>query len=103
MPHSIPAEDANNSAPEMEAQINEQNPIQELNGESQDSDAFDQDMTMAEAGVEGQDIPSPTPVVKQEIKLEDLFADYESDEEFPSSNVNALKVEGSPEAPPSPE
>ncbi|RDW84923.1 DNA primase [Coleophoma cylindrospora] len=105
MPHSVPSHDSPDLTPDMDATTNEPNPVEGLNRESQESDAVDPDMTMAEAGIEGQDIPAPesTPVIKQEIKLEDLFADYESDEEFPSSHVNAVKEESSPEAPPSPE
>ncbi|KAG9237852.1 eukaryotic and archaeal DNA primase small subunit [Amylocarpus encephaloides] len=39
---------------------------------------------------------------KPEVKLEDLFADVESDEEFPSSNHQNIKISSSPEAPSSP-
>jgi DNA primase small subunit len=65
-----------------------------------DSQDVEQDMTMADAGVQGQTIPAPE--IKQEIKLEDLFADIESDEEFPSSNARDIKISSSPEAPASP-
>lgn len=74
------------------------------NGDSQASDAMDQDMTMADAGVEGDEILQVAVKAeeKPEVKLEDLFADMESDEEFPSSNIKDIKVSSSPEAPPSP-
>ena len=74
------------------------------NGDSQLSEAMDQDMTMADAGVEGEEIPRVAGEVeaKPEVKLEDLFADMESDEEFPSSNIKDIKVSSSPEAPSSP-
>jgi DNA primase small subunit len=65
----------------------------------------DQDMTMAEADVQGEEATQATDSneqEKQEVKLEDLFADVESDEEFPSSNVQDLKMSSSPEAPASP-
>jgi DNA primase small subunit len=68
-------------------------------GESQASD--DQDMTMADADVEEEKTP-----VKAEpaadIKLEDLFADMDSDDEFPSSTDQDMKISSSPEAPASP-
>lgn len=68
-------------------------------GNSQLSNTMDQDMDMEDAGVEGEDIPQIKTELKPEVKLEDLFADMDSDEEFPSSADTNLKVEGSPEAP----
>jgi DNA primase small subunit len=68
-------------------------------GESQTSD--DQDMTMADAGA----VEDKTPVKVEttaEVKLEDLFADMDSDEEFPSSTGQDMKISSSPEAPASP-
>lgn len=65
----------------------------------------DQDMTMAEVDVQGEQVTQASnsnEQVKQEVKLEDLFADIESDEEFPSSNAQDLKMSSSPEAPASP-
>lgn len=59
----------------------------------------DEDITMAESGVQGE--PVPDMAQKQDIKLEDLFADEDSDEEFPSSIVN-IKQASSPQAPLSP-
>lgn len=74
------------------------------NGDSQASEGMDQDMTMADAGVEGETVPEVVAKreEKPEVKLEDLFADIESDEEFPSSNTRNLKDSSSPEAPSSP-
>jgi DNA primase small subunit len=37
-----------------------------------------------------------------EVKLEDLFADMDSDEEFPSSSGQDVKISSSPAAPASP-
>ena len=73
-------------------------------GDSQFSDTMDQDITMADAGVEGEEIPKVVVKAeeKPEVKLEDLFADMESDEEFPSSNIRDIKVSSSPEPPSSP-
>lgn len=111
MPHSITPEDGPTASPENPENIvvengDVQTPQETVPaGDSQMSDAMDHDMTIAEAGVQGQEIPEPVVMteVKTEIKLEDLFADYESDEEFPSSNVNDLKITSSPpEAPLSP-
>jgi DNA primase small subunit len=74
------------------------------NENSQFSESMDQDMTMVDAGVEGETIPEVAVKAeeKPEVKLEDLFADMESDEEFPSSNVPDVKVSSSPEVPSSP-
>jgi DNA primase small subunit len=74
------------------------------NGNSQFSEAMDQDLTMADAGIEGEMIPEVAVKAeeKPEVKLEDLFADMESDEEFPSSNTRDIKTSSSPEAPSSP-
>jgi DNA primase small subunit len=72
------------------------------NEDSQTSNVGDQDMTMEDAGVEGEDVPQIKTEVKPEVKLEDLFADIESDEEFPSSTGQNVKIESSPEAPSSP-
>ena len=65
----------------------------------------DHDMTMAEADVleeEVTQVADSNEQENQEVKLEDLFVDVESDEEFPSSNVQDLKMSSSPEAPASP-
>ncbi|RYP71376.1 hypothetical protein DL771_004864 [Monosporascus sp. 5C6A] len=68
------------------------------NGDGQ-STGQGNDITMAEpdalpATTEGKD--------KQEVKLEDLFADVDSDEEFPSSRGEESKPPSSPAAPSSP-
>jgi len=73
-----------------------------VNGESQNSNVVDQDMTMADVGVEGEDLPQVKEEIKSEVRLEDLFADLDSDEEFPSSNGPDIKISSSPEAPSSP-
>lgn len=74
------------------------------NGITQEDDAEDQDMTMADADDHEDQIPEAVvkTEIKTEVKLEDLFADMESDEEFPSSNGQDVKVSSSPEAPASP-
>jgi DNA primase small subunit len=120
MPHS---ESGEPQLPDLDAMIIEtetedgetQATTQTLNGnadnaDSQISNAVDQDMTMEDAGVEGEDVPqikSGTNLdikldIKGEVKLEDLFADIESDDEFPSSIGQNVKVESSPEVPSSP-
>jgi len=70
------------------------------NGDSQPVENAEEDITMAEPGAQGDLIPDV--IVKPEVKLEDLFADIESDEEFPSSVAKEIKVASSPEAPASP-
>jgi DNA primase small subunit len=68
----------------------------------------DQDDEMAmvetefESGAAVEDPAAAKAPEKQEVKLEDLFADVESDEEFPSSNAQDMKMSSSPEAPASP-
>jgi DNA primase small subunit len=74
------------------------------NIESQTSDAVDQDMAMADVGVQGAQVPEVTVKIEiqSEVKLEDLFADVDSDDEFPSSTGRNIKTSSSPEAPSSP-
>tara|TARA_R110002060_G_scaffold15581_13_gene21762 strand:+ start:1221 stop:1556 length:336 start_codon:yes stop_codon:yes gene_type:complete len=110
MPHSVSPEEPSNAdaSPSAVAEISTIDAMtQETsteNGNSQDSEAADHDMTMAD--VAGTDtIPGALvkPEIKSEVKLEDLFADMDSDEEFPSSTGQKLKITSSPpEAPPSP-
>lgn len=92
MPHSIKEELP--SSPVIDTNLSDADEI-EANIEEQDAD---QEMTMVEAGVEGAVVQD----VKQEVKLEELFADIESDEEFPSLTLRNVKVSSSPEAPASP-
>jgi DNA primase small subunit len=65
-------------------------------------DCEDHEMTMENAIIEGNMTESPKTEVKKEVKLEDLFADIDSDEEFPSSDTLDIKTSSSPEAPASP-
>jgi DNA primase small subunit len=67
--------------------------------ESQNSD--DQDMTMADTDSGEENTPVKTEITP-ELKLEDLFADIDSDEEFPCSTSQDVKTPNSPEAPESP-
>ncbi|RAL60680.1 hypothetical protein DID88_009998 [Monilinia fructigena] len=55
---------------------------------------------MADAGVQGEAIPQPT--AKSDVKLEDLFADSESNDEFSSTKAKVEKASSSPEGPASP-
>jgi len=72
----------------------------------QEEEDQDDDMAMVEAIDEAAPVVNNSAAVKveekQEVKLEDLFADIESDEEFTSSNAEDTKVSSSPEAPASP-
>jgi DNA primase small subunit len=106
MPHSVCPEDS--ASPDHDAIVQEPNtdnvkregtvvantigPI----GESQTSD--DRDMTMAVAGLEQENPPVKTEITS-EVKLEDLFADMDSDEEFSTSTGQDVKISSSPEAP----
>jgi DNA primase small subunit len=115
MPHSISPEDP--STPDQDTMIGdaEMDKVETQttdntavgdgsNGTTQEDDAEDQDMTMADADDQEEQIPEAVvkTEIKTEVKLEDLFADMESDEEFPSSNGQDVKVSSSPEAPASP-
>lgn len=101
MPHS----DSPEATYEMEAEV-PSSVVHEESQEDQDQDQdHDHDMTMVEAGIEGDDIKEAlmkdAPAIKQEVKLEDLFTDVDSDEEFPSSGISDdyVWVSPSPEAP----
>lgn len=116
MPHSVSPENASNPDPNIpaeadtdkgETQTTESTLTQETaaeNGNTQESESADQDMTMADvAGAETTPKAPVKPEIAPEIKLEDLFADMDSDEEFPSSTGQNLKITSSPpEAPLSP-
>jgi DNA primase small subunit len=100
MPHSLSPE-AKPSEPDANMDIAETEESQGVSNEqSQDVEDLDNDMKMEEAGVQGE--PVLEAEVKQEVKLEDLFADVDSDEEFLSSAGLDVKASSSPEAPASP-
>lgn len=62
----------------------------------------DVDIAMAEVEPAAEEAPVASGD-KKEVKLEDLFADVDSDDEFPSSKEPQLTPESSsPSAPPSP-
>lgn len=96
MPHSVASE---MSPIEIDMMAEEAEPMK-LENQNQDTSENEQDMTIAEPGIEGAETEQPD--IKQDVKLEDLFADVESDEEFPSSNVQDDKIPSSPEVPTSP-
>jgi DNA primase small subunit len=100
MPHSVSPEA---QEPDAEAMA--------MDGEASDDasmydDDKDNEMAMVETDIESkaavEDPAAAKAPEKQEVKLEDLFADVESDEEFPSSNAPDIKMSSSPEAPASP-
>jgi len=68
-------------------------------GDTQFDDATDQDMTMEDIGVQGEKFleAAVKEELKSEVKLEDLFADVESNEEFPGSTALNVKTSSSPE------
>ncbi len=118
MPHSVTPEGLSPAAQENEDVEMKMEDGAEENGldglaQHEDADVDDEEeneITMGETGIQGEAVV-PTPAVddiKQEVKLEDLFADEDSDEEFPSSSNNNLsngqngKLPSSPEAPASP-
>jgi DNA primase small subunit len=64
----------------------------------------DSDVTMAEADADMKTTPGATAHGSEtkEVKLEDLFADVDSDEDFPSSRPDGVKPSSPPVAPSSP-
>lgn len=72
-----------------------------LDIDSGQDDDEDHEMTIEDAGLEGDGADS-LKVEPKEVKLDDLFADVESDEEFSSWNAEDVKSSSSPEAPASP-
>jgi DNA primase small subunit len=115
MPHSVSLEDpptpnqdtmiADAETDKVETQTTDNTVVADgSNGITQEDDAEDKDMAMADADNQEDQIleAAAKTEVKREVKLEDLFADMESDEEFPSSNGQDVKIPSSPEAPASP-
>ena len=71
---------------------------QTLSNESQEGNTAEADITMAEVEA---NLPIHTAVsvkveTKHDVRLEDLFADLDSDEEFPSSKPQDNKLSSSP-------
>lgn len=108
MPHSIPempssppeiAQDAENEFNNGPGQENEQNASMESRPTNEDSqESKNTDITMGESQ---EHVAIPAIAIKEETKddktLEELlFADMDSDEEFPSSIGQNLKLESSP-------
>lgn len=60
-----------------------------------ESQATDGDVAMADDAATAE-APSTTVEVKKEVKLDDLFADVDSDDEFPSSRPNEAPPPSSP-------
>ena len=99
MPHSVSPEA---QEPDAEPMATDVEASQDASEHEEDED---HDMAMIatrdEATEAVADSAPAAAVEKQEVNLEDLFAD-ESDEEFPSSNAQDIKMSSSPEAPASP-
>jgi DNA primase small subunit len=110
MPHSITPEEDISYDQDMAIDIEATNVESEftqamltVEDEVQDGGVSDQDITMADPVAERESKEQKLVKVEErsEVKLEDLFADVESDEEFPSS-APGPKLEDSPETPASP-
>jgi len=87
------AVDARNEMADHETTQSREDPAaSESNGNSQEINVPDNDITMADVGVEGDEVPQIKDEMESEFKLEDLFADIDSDEEFPSSTNQDIKV-----------
>jgi DNA primase small subunit len=96
MPHSVSPEAQEPDAEPMATDIEASQDASEHEEEDEDHD-----MAMIETRDDAAAAVGDS-AEKQEIKLEDLFADVESDEEFPSSNAQDIKMSSSPETPASP-
>jgi DNA primase small subunit len=95
MPHSISPE----TQPAEGADIELDTGMITADTDNQREDCEDHEMTTENAIIESNMIDSPNIELKKEVKLEDLFADIDSDEEFPSSDTLDIKTSSSPEAP----
>lgn len=100
MPHSVSPEAQELDAEAMATDVEASNDAPMRDGDEDDEMAMVE--TKIEAGAAIEDRTAAIAPEKQDVKLEDLFADVESDEEFPSSNAQDLKMSSSPEAPASP-
>ncbi|TVY30913.1 DNA primase small subunit [Lachnellula hyalina] len=99
-PQAENGETQNTASPEIPVVVN----TEPENGSTQGDEVADQDMAMEDVGVQGEKVleSAVKEESKSEVKLEDLFADVESDEEFPSSAALNVKPSSPPEAPSSP-
>lgn len=97
MPHSVSSQEQEIA---MEPESNIESQASEMTLIAEDEDTQSEDIALADGEVLQGKLATKTEETS-EVKLEDLFADMDSDEEFPSS-APAMKVEGSPEEPPSP-
>ena len=99
-PQAENGETQNTASPENPVVVN----TEPENGSTQGDEVADQDMAMEDVGVQGEKVleSAVKEESKSEVKLEDLFADVESDEEFPSSAALNVKPSSPPEAPSSP-
>ena len=99
MPHSISPKTAP-AEPQMDIDTQDTPTVTAENGTNQE----DEEMISEDVAAEGDQVPEvPVKVeAKSDVKLEDLFADVESDEEFPSSNYHDMKASSPVEAPSSP-
>lgn len=95
MPHSVSPE----PEPPIQSEIQMEEPSVE-NGNSQHTEGED-DIPMADVGTESGPPPTEPSESKKEVKLEDLFADIDEDEEFPSSREPAQQTPSSSQNTPS--
>ncbi len=80
--------------------------VAEAEGDHDDGDAMDEDLPMVDAEEKKEEdavVKLPIAPDSQDVKLEDLFADDDSDPEFTSKTARDIKIPSSPpEAPASP-
>jgi DNA primase small subunit len=99
MPHSVSPEAQPSEQTMADAEFDAEMPSSDADDQQ---DCEDHEMITGEASMKDEIIGSPKVEPKKEVNLEDLFADIDSDEEFPSSNAQGLEASSPPEAPASP-
>lgn len=97
MPHSLSSQEQEMA---IQPDTNGESQASKMTLMAQDEDAQSEDIAMADGEVSQEKLATNVEETS-EVKLEDLFADMDSDEEFPSS-APAMKIESSPEESASP-
>lgn len=102
MPHSTAPGDVD--APLVDEKPQEDSTEHSVKEEGNSQTINDADQDMADAVVSGDEESKTNGQIKTEVKLEELFADMDSDDEFSSSNAKTQEIKsfGSQEAPSSP-
>jgi DNA primase small subunit len=93
MPHSTAPGDVD--VPLVDEKPQEELTEQPVKEEEDSQTSNDVDQDMADAEVVGDKESKTNTEIKPEVKLEDLFADMDSDDEFSSSNAKSQEIKSS--------